>query len=239
MNKKPYIYKRVIAYLIDIIIVSLLASLISAVFIDNENYTKDSERIVELAKKLSSNEIEREEYLKEFDELNYDLTKDSVGVTLVTCGVTVVYFVILCYFCHGITLGKYIMKIKIVSANDNDLNIFNYFLRCILADLIISHSSGLILFYALSKEDFIKYYSKVNSGITLLLLLSFILILFRNDGRGIHDFMGNTKVVNINDEDNNEEKDNKEEIETKKEVTDAVIVHEKKKTVKKKKKEVK
>ena len=96
------------------------------------------------------------------------------------------------------------MKIKIVSANGKKLNMGHYFLRCLVIDLVLSHSISLILFYTLSKTDFINYYDKVSRGITLLLLLSFILIMFRNDGRSISDFMGNTKIVNFNDEEEKE-----------------------------------
>ena len=223
MTKKPYMYKRILAYLIDIIIVTLLSSIVSLVFVDNTNYTRDSEKIFELAKKLTANEIERDEYYKELDSLNYELTKNSVEVTIITCSVSLVYFVVLCYYCNGITLGKYLMKIKIVSAKGKKLNIGNYFLRSLVIDLILSHSISLILFYTLSKNDFITYYSKVSNGITLLLVLSFILIAFRNDGRGVEDFMGNTKVINFDDIKENE-------------AEEAVVIKEKKN---KKKKEVK
>ena len=200
MNKKPYIYKRMLAYLVDIIIVTLISSMIAVIFVDNTEYTKDSERMVELAKKLAAGEIEGEEYYRETNNLNYELTKNSTEVTMITLGVSIVYFVILCYYCGGITLGKYLMKIKIVSANGKKLNIGHYFLRCLVIDLVLSHSISLILFYTLSKTDFINCYDKVSRGITILLLLSFILIMFRNDGRSISDFMGNTKIVNFNDE---------------------------------------
>lgn len=205
-KKKPYIYKRILAYIIDLIIITLISGVLTIVFTNNEKYNKDSERLMELTKKVTSGEIARDEYIKEYDELNYDLTKDSIDVTIITIGVSILYFVIMSYYCHGITLGKYIMRIKIVSASGKKLHLGNYLLRSLLINLILSHLSSIILVSVLSKDAFIKYYPKVSNVFTLLIVVSFVIIMYRNDGRGIEDFMGNTKIVNIKDlEENSEE----------------------------------
>lgn len=207
-KKKPFVYKRVIAYIIDLLIVTLISGILTIVFTDNSSYEKDTEKMMDLTKKYTTKEISEEEYYKQFDELNYQMTLDSVGVTAITCGVSIIYYVILCYYCHGVTLGKYIMKIKIVSANGKKLNLGNYLLRCLIINMVLSNLFNIILVESLSKTNFLSIYSKVSNGFTLLLLLSFILIMYREDGRGVEDFMGNTKIINIKDEevcDNNVE----------------------------------
>ena len=71
MNRdKPYFVKRVIAYLIDFIVVTLLATAISMVFIKNDNYQMKTEQLMELTRKMTTGEITREEYTKQFDEMN-------------------------------------------------------------------------------------------------------------------------------------------------------------------------
>ena len=199
-KKKPFAYKRVTAYVIDLLIVTLISGILTIVFTDNSAYEKDTDRMMDLTKKYTTKEISEEEYYKQFDELNYQLTLDSVGVTAITCGVSIIYYVILCYYCHGITLGKYIMKIKIASANGKKLNLGNYLLRCLVINMVLSNLLNIILVESLSKTSFLSIYSKVSNGFTLLLLLSFILIMYREDGRGVEDFMGNTKIINIKDE---------------------------------------
>ena len=199
-KKKPFVYKRVMAYIIDLLIVTLISGILTIVFTDNSAYEKDTDRMMDLTKKYTTKEISEEEYYKQFDELNYQLTLDSVGVTAITCGVSIIYYVILCYYCHGITLGKYIMKIKIASANGKKLNLGNYLLRCLVINMVLSNLLNIILVESLSKTSFLSIYSKVSNGFTLLLLLSFILIMYREDGRGVEDFMGNTKIINIKDE---------------------------------------
>ena len=227
-REKPYFLKRIVAYLIDLIIVTLLASAISLVFIKNENYNRDSERLMELTKKYSSGEITREEYSTAFDELNYVITRESVDITIINCSVALVYYVIMCYFCHGITLGKYIMKLQIVSANDKKLNLGHYLLRGLFVNLILSNLLSIILVLSLNKNAFISIYPKVSSGLTFFLLASMLFVMYREDGRGLHDLIANTKVISTKVDKNKEEKNEKEEI------VEAKVIEEKKDTNKKK-----
>ena len=202
-RKKPYLYKRFIAFVIDLLIVTLLSGIISLIFTDSERYDSSSEKLIELTRKFTALEVERDDYYKEFDELNYTLTKESLSVTIITCGVTVVYFVVLSYFCNGITLGKYIMKLRIKSAKDKKLNILNYLLRSLLVNMLLSNLASIILVSVLSKDSFIAVYPKVSNAITICMLLSVLFMLYRDDGRGIHDLMGSTVVVNMKDEEEN------------------------------------
>jgi len=90
-REKPLFLKRVVAYLIDMILVSALATAISVVFINNNDYQLRTEQMIDLTRKLSNKEITNEEYTKESNELNYYLAKESVGTTAVMASVTIVY----------------------------------------------------------------------------------------------------------------------------------------------------
>lgn len=194
-REKPLFLKRVVAYLIDMILVSALATAISVVFINNNDYQLRTEQMIDLTRKLSNKEITNEEYTKESNELNYYLAKESVGTTAVMASVTIVYFVVLSYFCHGITLGKYLMKLRVVSANDKELNILNYLLRSLFINLILSNLFSVIFVSLMSKDTFISIYPRVNNILSLFILVTILFITYRNDGRGLHDFMANTKII--------------------------------------------
>ena len=206
-------------------------------FIDNTNYKAQTERLMQLTSKYTSNEITKEEYTKQFDELNYYLTKEGVGTTIVNCSVALVYYVILCYFCHGITLGKYLMKLRIVSSNDKELNMGHYLIRGLLADLILSNLISVIFVYAMNKDTFVSIYPKASNVITVFLLASIIFMMYRNDGRGLHDLASNTKVINTKVK---LEEEVKEEIKEANVIEEKKVNNTKKKTTKKStKKEVK
>jgi len=236
-DDKPYFFRRVVAYIIDIIFVTLLATAISMVFIDNTNYQKTTEELRDLARKYSEKEITIEEFNEQSETLNYYMAKESVGTTIINCGVAIIYYVVLCYYCHGITLGKYIMKLRLVSANDKELNIGNYLIRALFVDLILSNIINIICVYSMNEETFKAIYPKLSSVLSIFLLATILFIMYREDGRGLHDLMSNTKVISF--------KANKEK-EIKDEIVDAKVIEEKKvekKTTKKssknsKKKEV-
>lgn len=223
-RKKPYFLKRAVAYLIDLIIVLLLAGIISTIFVNNENYKSESNKLMELTKSYTEGKITKEEYTKEFDNVNYYLTKDSTEVTIINLGVAIIYFVVLCYYCGGITLGKYLMKLRIVSANDKKLNIGHFLLRSLLVNLLLSNIMSIILVLTLNKDTFISVYPKVSNTLTILLLATVVFIMYREDGRGLHDLVASTQVISTKEEKKNNEF-----------INEANVIEEKKNTIKSKK----
>ena len=216
----------------------LLSGIISAIFIKNDNYDKESKKLMELTQSYTEGKMTKEEYTKEFDNVNYYLTKDSVSVTMVNCGVAIVYYVIMCFYCGGITLGKYIMKLRIISANDKELNIGNYLLRSLFVNLVLSNIMSIILVSALSKDSFIKIYPKVSNALTLFLLVTLIFIMYREDGRGLHDLIANTKIISTKYDKKNVEVVEAKVVEEKK-MDDKEITTKKKAAKKSTKKDVK
>lgn len=221
-EEKPKIYKRIGAFIIDILIVSLLSGIITMTFTDTTKYTDVTKEMTDIMRKYQTKEMDIEEYNARFKELNYESVSSSINVTIITLAVTIVYYVIMPYFCHGITLGKSLMKIRMISNNYEELNILNYFLRSLIINSVLSSATIIIMFYSLSKNDYINIESKVNGIISLLFIVSLILVMYRKDGRGLHDIIANTKVVNI---------DYKKEDEDEK-LKEATVISEKKKTKK-------
>ena len=236
MNKeKPYFLKRFAAYFIDMIIVSILASIISVVFVNNTKYQNASKELMTLTEKYTKNEITKDEYTKQFDELNYTMTKENVDVTIINCSVGLVYYVILCYFCHGITLGKYLMKTRIISSKDKELNMGNYLLRSLFVNLLLSNILSVVLVSLLDKSSFISIYPKVSNVLTLFMLASVVFMMYREDGRGLHDMISGTRVISTKGIKKNEEEVKEEVVEAKviEEKTTKKSTEEKKKTTKK------
>ena len=226
MNReKPYFLKRSIAYLIDLIIVSLLASLITFIFIGdntkNVNYTTE---LLALRDQANKKEITEEEYVEKTNDLTYLNSKSNVEMSLIIVGVSLVYYVILCYFCNGITLGKYLMKIQIVSNKDKKLNMLNYLIRGLLVNLILMHLLDSVLVLTLSKESFVSAYSIISYALTLFLLATLVFMMYREDGRGLHDIIAGTKIISTKELKTNET--------IQEEIVESKVIEEKK-TVKK------
>jgi len=165
------------------------------VFIKENVGQSRMEQLAGLVEKLNNKEITQDEYQQEANEINYYVAKETVGSTIVMVSVSLVYYVIMCYYCKGITLGKFFMKLKIDSANENELNIGNYLIRALFVNLILSNLTSIICVYSMSKDTFISVYPKISSVLSIFLLVTMLFMMYREDGRGLHDLMSNTKVI--------------------------------------------
>lgn len=168
--------------------------------IEKDNY-KDL-----IISKYEDNEISKEEYNQIVKEINnefdflakdyvYKLNKQGVFNSIITLTCTLLYFGILQYFLKGQTIGKKLLKLKVVSASDKKLNILNYILRSLIVNDILLNVIGTTLLLLVSK----KLYLQVDNILSILVSVSEAIIIFlvltREDQRGLHDLLFNTKVI--------------------------------------------
>ena len=79
MSKKPFIHKRLVAYVIDIFIVAMISSIIMMPFSKEEEYTKKSNELYEIVEDFKNKEITEEKYLELYNNINYEMTKINVN----------------------------------------------------------------------------------------------------------------------------------------------------------------
>ena len=227
-NDKPLIYRRVFAYIIDMLIVSIIESIITIAFPSNKVYEDKLKEASTITQQYRDKEINQEEYLEKYNNISYELNKSSIDSSIVIVAITIVYFVLMYKFNDGKTIGKQFMKLKLVSSNDRKIGINNYLLRCLLINSALSNIISIILLMFANKNTYLLVNDKISTVISIFYVACVFFILYRDDGRGLHDFICNTKVVQYKKEDIN----NKENIESskeknnKKEVIDATIVSE-------------
>jgi len=239
--------KRMLAYMIDIIIITIFATLITYIPLfnkQNEKYQKIYDEFQEIYTEYTSTTvllndsyndkmISEEEYQKlleketykniieekyidleinedEYEEIkeyiedkynsiskdyNYKLQKLGIYNSIIILISTLLYFGILQYFLKGETIGKKVMYLKVVSANNKKINILNYLLRCLIINNILFNAIS-ILFLTFSSETI---YNKADNVISFLVSIVEAIIIFlvitREDHRGLHDLICNTKVI--------------------------------------------
>ncbi len=242
-----FLLKRVVAYLLDMVIVLFIGTLVislpifksfnekynvvydefSSVLneyvnitnlfndsfkdkeISNEEYNKliESEYYEDLfASRYEDNIIDEKEYdlilkeidklyLEKADEFDYKLKKASLVNSVVTLGCMFLYFGILQYLFKGQTLGKRLLKLRVVSSKRERCNIFQFIVRCLVVNNVFLNAVNLLCLYLLNK----KIYGNVDEIISLLISIVEAFIIFfvmtREDGRGIHDLLVNTMVI--------------------------------------------
>ena len=223
---KPVSYKRILAYLIDIFIVICIATILTMFIPVSEEYTNQMNELNAVLEDYSSGDISETEYLEKFNDISYIVNKESVQVSIVSVVLSTIYFVVLAYYMNGQTFGKKIMKIQVVSANSKKLTMNNYLIRSLLVDSILMNAISIIAILFLEKSSYLKVYDVTSTIFGAIYVVIFAMILFRQDGRGLHDLLANTKVISLNDKKVlNEETIKEEKKETKKEVIkDAEII---------------
>lgn len=186
--------KRILAFVIDIVIISILFKVIYLLPIDpykddyNDAYSKYSEA-------LKDSQDGSVDVKDELISLNYEVYKYKTYSSLISASMFVLYFGVLQYALKGQTVGKKIMKLKVVSTNNKNITILRYILRIIVLNniwLALLNTGAVYVF------DGIKFYyvTYVISFVSsLIYMMNLIMIMFRKDGRGLHDIVASTKVI--------------------------------------------
>lgn len=194
-NDVPYFFQRLLAFIIDIIIVGMVSSLLSTPFLKNDSIEKLSSDVNATMQQYVDGKIDMKTYFSQYIDISYEMSRINGISTIIEIIVLILYFIILQYYNNGQTFGKKIMKIRVIRCDNNDLDINDLVVRSLVANSILINMIILaftifagknLYFYALLIFECVNY---------LLIILSLFMILFSKQSRGIHDLLAHTRVV--------------------------------------------
>lgn len=193
--EKSYFLPRVLAYLIDIFIVSMIATILVGFLPTPSNYEELQEESVKLQEQYIAGEIEAEAYIRQTALLTYDMDRATALSYIVEVALIILYFIVFQFYNHGQTLGKKIMKVQVVSIDERPLTINDYLFRSAILHSVLVNILIIILVMFIKRD----YYFYVSFPLQLiqivLLLITIFMVLFKKDGRGLHDRIAHSKVV--------------------------------------------
>ena len=207
--------KRIVAYIIDYLLITLISTaLVYITFINPryDEYVEASEKYNEIAQDYYGREIDATEFSKEISEISYELNSSGYVYTIGNIIIIFLYYGVFVYFTNGQTLGKRIMGIKIVSNKGKKLKIYNYFIRAFILNGVILNLCTLIAI-CFKESTYLTVYNAASNFDMILMIVLFLMILFWKEGRGLHDILAGTKVIDVRDE-NKEEVIEEPQIET-------------------------
>lgn len=193
--KKPTL-RRIGAYIVDIIVITIISSMFVRIEFLNpkyEEYQKAYNEYIDYAGEVMNNPEKVND--NDLNDITYNLSKTGLATNVITLVVTILYFVGFQYINQGQTLGKKLFKIKVVDSNNNRPKFYQILVRALLINSIITNTVSAVLIGTLSKEAYIASSQYVQLVDMAIIAASFILIMFREDGKGLHDMIAGTKVV--------------------------------------------
>lgn len=192
---KATFLQRFLAYIIDVMLLSIILSIISSASINSSNYSKLLEEQENLISKYSKQEITIAEYQSQAKKLDYEIAKSSYPSTIIGLVMSIAYFIIFQFLNGGQTIGKKLMKIRIRKQDDGVLKIQDIIIRTLIINSIITTIVTLIAVLTVNSGSYYIIRTVISTAETLFVLVSSFMILYRKDKLGLQDLMTHTEVV--------------------------------------------
>lgn len=188
--------RRIGAYIVDIIVITMISSMFVRIEFLNPKYDEYEKAYNEYID-FTSEVINNPEKVNDsnLNDITYNLSKTGLATSIITLVVTTLYFVGFQYINRGQTLGKKLFKIQVVDSENKKLKFYQVLVRALLIDKIATNAISAVLISTLSKDTYLTGSQYVELVDMAIMAASFILIMFREDGKGLHDMIAGTKVV--------------------------------------------
>ena len=194
---KAMFSQRVLAFLIDLLLLSIICSLITMFVPVNDTATKLYEEQNRVLEGYVDGSVSMEEYVNQMVDLGYDISRQTVIVSIVTIVISLLYYVVYPCYNNGQTFGKKLMKIKIKKTNDKELSMNDLLIRSMINNSILVNIITIALVLFLSKDLYLSMSSLLSSVQSLVLIISLIMIAFTKNAQGLHDKVVHTEVVMV------------------------------------------
>jgi uncharacterized RDD family membrane protein YckC len=201
-------YRRVLAFILDTLLVSLVTIMLATNPKVNKNYYQEEEYNKLLVEKQSSLTVDYNDpdhaVDKMYDEVGqvlYDSTKVQVYSLIIFMIVNTLYFVVFVFFNDGKTLGCALFKFKIVKKNNKKANLLNLSMRSLFmgSSFIYRFPLSAIFLIVLPRLLDVKaaFLPLIYiNGILLMFEIALLIVFIVNKkGMTIQDYLSNTKII--------------------------------------------
>ena len=197
-EKKALFSQRLGAFLLDIIFVSLIASIITMFIPVSDAASKLYDEQNVIMENYINGEISIEEYANNMIDISYDISKETGVITIVSIIVSLLYYVVYPTYKNGQTMGKQLLKIKVVKTNKKDLSMNDLLIRsCFNTSILVNIITVCFVFFA-SKDVYLTASTTISGIWYLVVIISLFMIAFSKSKQGIHDKIAHTDVVMCN-----------------------------------------
>ena len=197
-ESKPYFFPRLVAYIIDILLVSVVCTGIMFLIPENKNYNKYVKEYEGIQTDLIQEKITKDEYIHKAADIVYDIDYSNVVSMIIEIVAIILYFVVFQFYNKGQTLGKKLMRLRVVSTDDKNVTLNQMAYRSLIINAVLINILILAALLFLGKDYYYYISSCLQFLAGIIIFITLMMILFRKDGRGLHDVIVGTKVIQEN-----------------------------------------
>ena len=142
----------------------------------------------------SKQEISTQEYIDYYAQTEYQIARLTGTRSLILLFIGVLYYIVFQTYNRGQTIGKKLMKIRVVS-NDGELSYNQMIFRSLIANSILLN---IIMFtFMLFNSAEVYFYSYIIFAVIqfVITIISAIMVMNNNNGLAVHDRLVHTMVV--------------------------------------------
>ena len=194
MNNNTTFLKRAGAFILDAFIFSLIFGIFMMIIPESTNVTNLNGELSSLSESFLSKEISISVYFNQYAGLIHSLDKELFLSNLFNFMLMIGYFVILPFYYNGQTLGKKILKIKVIK-DDGQLTMNDLLMRNIIINGLLFSLIGFAIIFITGDITYFTIISILGIIEFLLVIISIFMILYRHDKKGLHDLWCKTSVI--------------------------------------------
>lgn len=189
--------KRLLAYIIDILIVGFIISFVSFLIPNSHNVENLNNELINITENYVSENIDFSSYINQYASTNYSIEREMFLFSLIGVVISILYFVVFPLYNDGQSFGKKRLGIKIVSCNDESVSANGLVIRYLLMDGIgVSILSMCFIFIFKDLSYFISR-SILSFLQFLVVIVSVFMVIYRRDFRSLPDLVAGTKVIEV------------------------------------------
>lgn len=194
-TNKAGLGKRILAYLIDIILVFIIVILLEALLPKNNNIEILNRELNDTTDQYFSKQINFSVYFNQTALIFKDLDEARIMYSVINAVLIFIYFIFIPYFFDGKTLGKKILGIKTVRNDREYLSLKNLVVKNMIDTGLMYMLFSLMLIYILPGTSYFTFTLFLSIFQIGLMIASFVMIIKRKDKRGLNDILSGTKVI--------------------------------------------
>ena len=189
--------KRLMAYIIDIIIILIITSIVGSFISNGSNIGNLNDELMSMGDKFLKGDIGARTYINQYAGHIYSMDRELFLSNLIGVVISILYFVVYPLYNDGASIGKKLIGLKVVSFDGGSVSANGLIFRYLLIDGIGVTILSLCGLFVVRDFNYFIFVSILNFLQFLVVIISIFMILYRTDKRSLPDLVAGTKVIEV------------------------------------------